>query len=75
MISGVIFLLLAEACVLRSRPHAAWAGLFALANLIYIPASEEPMLAARFGKPYREYKRAVRRFLPRLRPWTPERNH
>jgi protein-S-isoprenylcysteine O-methyltransferase Ste14 len=72
MISGVIFVILAEACILRSRPHAGWAVLFALINLVYIPAVEEPSLAARFGEPYGEYKRAVRRFLPRLRPWTAE---
>ena len=29
MISGVIFLLIAEACILRSRPHTVWAGVFA----------------------------------------------
>lgn len=70
MISGVIFVLIGEACILRSRPHAEWAGLFALINLVYIPLLEEPMLAARFGEPYRQYTRAVRRFLPRVRPWT-----
>ena len=70
MISGVIFVLLAEGFLLRSWPHARWAGLFALINLIYIPLSEEPMLEARFGEPYRRYRRAVRRFVPRVRPWT-----
>jgi protein-S-isoprenylcysteine O-methyltransferase Ste14 len=71
MISGVIFVLLGEALVLRSRPHAEWAGLFALINALYIPILEEPMLAARFGDPYRRYTRAVRRFVPHLRPWNP----
>ena len=71
MISGVMFVLMGEALVLRSLSHAEWAGVFILINLLYIPALEEPMLAARFGEPYREYKRRVRRFLPRLRPWHP----
>jgi protein-S-isoprenylcysteine O-methyltransferase Ste14 len=71
MITGVLFVLLAEACILRSRPHAEWAAVVAVMNIIYIPAVEEPMLAQRFGEPYRRYRRAVRRFLPRLRPWTP----
>src|SRR5579863_9797237 len=31
-----------------------------------------PSLAARFGPPYREYKRQVRRFIPRLTPWSPQ---
>jgi protein-S-isoprenylcysteine O-methyltransferase Ste14 len=72
MISGVIFVLLGEACTLRSRPHAVWAGVFVLINAIYIPLLEEPMLAARFGEPYARYKRDVRSFVPRLRAWKPE---
>ena len=72
MISGVIFVLAAEALILRSRPHAEWAALFTLINAIYIPLLEEPILAARFGEPYERYKRAVGRFVPRLRPWTPD---
>lgn len=70
MISGVIFVLLGEACIFRSPLLADWAGMFLLINLIYIPILEEPMLVARFGGPYLRYKEAVRRFLPRLRPWT-----
>ena len=71
MISGVIFVLLGEALVLLSAPHLVWAAAFIAANLVYIPLFEEPQLERRFGEPYREYRRHVRRFLPRLRPWTP----
>jgi protein-S-isoprenylcysteine O-methyltransferase Ste14 len=70
MISGVVFVLFGEATVLRSGPHAAWAAAFLLVNAIYIPLLEEPMLVERFGEPYREYRRHVPRFLPRLRPWS-----
>ncbi len=72
MISGVIFVLLGEAGILRSTAHARWAVVFVLLNTIYIPLLEEPSLVARFGEPYTRYKRAVRRFVPRLRPWTPD---
>jgi protein-S-isoprenylcysteine O-methyltransferase Ste14 len=72
MISGVIFILLGEAAVLRSLPHAVWAGLVILINALYIPALEEPMLAERFGESYQQYKRGVRRFVPRLSPWDPD---
>jgi protein-S-isoprenylcysteine O-methyltransferase Ste14 len=72
MISGVIFVLLGEAGTLRSRPHAEWAGLFVLINVVYIPLLEEPMLVTRFGFPYVRYKHAVRRFIPRFRPWSPD---
>jgi protein-S-isoprenylcysteine O-methyltransferase Ste14 len=69
MISGVVFTLFGEALLLLSRPHLLWALIFAGINCIYIPLLEEPMLAARFGKDYREYCRHVPRLIPRLRPW------
>jgi protein-S-isoprenylcysteine O-methyltransferase Ste14 len=71
MISGVAFILFAEACVLLSRPHATWAMLFVAINVIYIPLLEEPQLEARFGESYRDYCRNVPRLLPRRRPWRP----
>lgn len=69
MISGVLFVLFGEALVLRSLPHTLWATVFLLANVIWIPLYEEPHLQRLFGDEYREYRRHVRRFLPRLRPW------
>lgn len=69
MISGVIFILCGEALVLRSMPHARWAGLFVIINAVYIPLFEEPFLEQRFGDDYVRYSKHVRRFIPRLRPW------
>ena len=63
MISGVLFVLFGEALILRSWPHSEWAVVFALADMIYIPVVEEPMLASRFGESYDRYKKAV------PRPW------
>lgn len=71
MISGVLFLLFGAALALLSPPHGAWAAAFLVLNLVYIPLVEEPQLERRFGASYREYRRHVRRFLPRLRPWDP----
>ena len=71
MISGVILVLFGEALVLRSQPNAIWATCFAALNLAYIPLVEEPQLERRFGGSYRDYRRNVRRFIPRLRPWQP----
>jgi protein-S-isoprenylcysteine O-methyltransferase Ste14 len=71
MISGVLFVLVGEALILRSRVHALWALLFFVANAVYIPNVEEPRLARRFGEQYREYRRHVPRLVPRLHPWTP----
>jgi protein-S-isoprenylcysteine O-methyltransferase Ste14 len=72
MISGVLAVLLGEACVLGSRALAVWAGVFFVANAVYIPLSEEPGLERRFGEAYRAYKQHVPRWLPRLRPWRPD---
>ena len=69
MITGVILLLLAEAALLMSPAHVAWAGLFFLINAVYIPLLEEPQLRRRFGEAYEEYARNVPRLIPRLRPW------
>jgi protein-S-isoprenylcysteine O-methyltransferase Ste14 len=71
MISGVLFIVFGEALVLRSWPHGQWALLFLIINLVYIPLLEEPMLRARFGPAYDEYRHHVWMFIPRIRPWTP----
>ena len=71
MISGVIILLIGEASVLLSPAHFVWAAAFIALNLVYIPLVEEPQLERRFGAPYRDYCRHVRRFTPRLSPWRP----
>ncbi|HEY2431512.1 MAG TPA: isoprenylcysteine carboxylmethyltransferase family protein [Vicinamibacterales bacterium] len=73
MISGVLFVLAAEAMLLLSRPHGLWALTFLGINAVSTPLLEEPMLRARFGEAYREYCRHVPRIVPRLRPWTPDR--
>ena len=73
MISGVNFILCGEALVLRSWPHAVWAAIFLAMNMAWIPLYEEPHLEKLFGDEYREYRRHVRRFVPRLSPWRGER--
>ena len=67
MIISVFIMLLAEALLTGSRPVWGWLLVFVAANLLYIPLSEERGLEARFGDEYRRYKRAVPRWLPKLR--------
>jgi protein-S-isoprenylcysteine O-methyltransferase Ste14 len=72
MISGVASILLGETLLLGSLPQFIWFLLFAAANAIYIPSSEEPGLLKRFGRDYEIYRTNVPRWIPRLTPWTPE---
>jgi len=69
MISGVVLLLVAEAMLLRSVAHFAWATAFAALNAVYLPLLEEPGLRRRFGAAYDEYASHVPRLVPRATPW------
>jgi len=66
MISGILFVIVAEALFFRSASIAIWAAAFFVINAIYIPLVEELGLERRFGDEYRAYKRAVPRLLPGL---------
>jgi protein-S-isoprenylcysteine O-methyltransferase Ste14 len=70
MISGVFFILIGESLILHSTSILEWAGLFFLINTTYFILSEEPSLEERFGQDYRQYKRHVGRWIPRLHPYT-----
>ena len=71
MISGVLFVLLGQAVLLGAWPLFAWFELFLLANVIYMPLSEERGLKRRFGDEYERYCHNVPAWIPRLTPWTP----
>lgn len=69
MISSVLLILVGEALFLGSRVIALWTVTFFVINNIYFQAVEEPGLERRFGEPYRQYKAAVPRWIPRSTPW------
>jgi protein-S-isoprenylcysteine O-methyltransferase Ste14 len=70
MYLGVSLIVLGEVLLTRSRGlFAWWAAWFALVNLIVL-VYEEPALRQQFGAAYERYAAAVRRWLPRLRPWS-----
>jgi protein-S-isoprenylcysteine O-methyltransferase Ste14 len=73
MISGITFVAFGESLILLSSPHFLWALFFLANNLAWIPFYEEPHLERLFGDDYRAYRKHVRRFIPRLRPWSPSR--
>jgi protein-S-isoprenylcysteine O-methyltransferase Ste14 len=69
MISGLFFIVLGEAFLAASLPLLALLVLAVIVNVVYIPLSEEPGLAKRFGEEYEVYRRNVPRWIPRLTPW------
>lgn len=71
MILGVFLISLGEAVLLGSIPILCWFAAAAAINLVYMPLSEEPGLARRFGEEYLIYKRNVPAWIPRLCPWSP----
>jgi protein-S-isoprenylcysteine O-methyltransferase Ste14 len=56
--------------LLLGRPLLlAYAALFWLVVAAFVYGYEEPTLGARYGEEYAAYRRAVRAWWPRLRPW------
>ena len=69
MISGVLFMLLAETLAYHSIGLGIWAAVFFVGNSVYFPLVEEPGLRKRFGPDYDRYFENVGRWIPRLTPW------
>lgn len=69
MISGVLFLLIAESLLLDVTGLLVWTAVFFVGNSVYFPLVEEPGLRKRFGHDYDVYFQNVGRWIPRLRPW------
>jgi len=68
MITGVLFILSGETLLFHSTSILIWTGIFFVFNTLYFIIVEEPYLAERFGAEYREYKKNVPRWIPKLRP-------
>ena len=73
MYVGVVTILMGEVLISGSALLTWYAlGFFVCAN-VFIIGVEEPSLERLFGEAYLEYKTNVRRWVPRLTPWTPRR--
>jgi protein-S-isoprenylcysteine O-methyltransferase Ste14 len=68
MITAVLAVLAGEAAVFGSIGLLALAAAFFVVNWLYFALVEEPGLEERFGDEYREYRRRVPRWIPRLSP-------
>jgi protein-S-isoprenylcysteine O-methyltransferase Ste14 len=69
MYLAVVSVILGQAALLGSRPVAWYGALVWCGFHAFVAAHEEPTLRARYGSEYDGYCGAVRRWLPRARPW------
>jgi protein-S-isoprenylcysteine O-methyltransferase Ste14 len=69
MILGVIISLGGEALILTSLKIFWWLIIFFIINHFYFLFFEEPSLLKRFGKEYADYKKHVKRWIPRIQPY------
>jgi protein-S-isoprenylcysteine O-methyltransferase Ste14 len=71
MYVAVLSVIVGQGLLLGSGPVLRYAVVVAAGFHLFVLLHEEPSLRSRFGAEYEAYCRAVRRWLPRLSPWTP----
>jgi protein-S-isoprenylcysteine O-methyltransferase Ste14 len=69
MYLAVLSIILGQALLFRSVGALFYAGLVLLAVALFVRGYEEPTLEEEYGDEYREFRRNVRGWVPRLRPW------
>lgn len=72
MYVAVVAMLVGQTVLFLSPGLGVWTALAWAAMAAFVRWYEEPVLAHRYGEAYAEYRRHVRAWLPRLRPWRPE---
>lgn len=71
MYLSVLAVIVGQALLLGQPVLLCYAAAVGAAMVAFVRLVEEPMLSRRHGAEYEEYRRAVRAWLPRLRPWQP----
>ena len=69
MYLAVLTIILGQALAFGSVGALIYAGIVLLMVAVFVKAYEEPTLEEEYGEEYREYRRNVRGWIPRLRPW------
>jgi protein-S-isoprenylcysteine O-methyltransferase Ste14 len=70
MYVAVLSVIVGQGLLLGSAPVLRYALVVAAGFHLFVLLHEEPWLRHRFGAEYEAYCRGVRRWWPRLRPWT-----
>jgi protein-S-isoprenylcysteine O-methyltransferase Ste14 len=71
MYVALVAMVIGQALLFGSSHLLIYAAIVWAIVHFWVLVYEEPNLAGRFGESYAEYRRHVRRWWPRLRPWTP----
>src|SRR5690349_5046445 len=69
MYLAVLAIILGQALLSRSGGALLYAGAVLLAVTLFVLGYEQPTLEQEYGEKYREYRRNVRGWIPRRRPW------
>ena len=72
MYVAVVSLILGQGLLFGSLPVLAYCAVIWLTVHLFVISYEEPTLARTFGEQYARYRANVRRWIPRLTPWTPQ---
>ena len=72
MYVGLLVAILGQALLFGSIPLVVYAALFWIITASFVRWYEEPTLTNEYGAEYENYRRNVRAWLPRWRPWRPE---
>jgi protein-S-isoprenylcysteine O-methyltransferase Ste14 len=69
MYLAVLAIILGQALLFGSGAALLYAGIVLVAVALFVHGYEEPTLELEYGGEYREYRRNVRGWIPRVRPW------
>ena len=69
MYLAVLTIILGQALLFGSWGAVVYAGVVLLMVALFVRGYEEPTLEDEYGDEYREYRRNVRGWIPRQRPW------
>lgn len=70
MYEAVLAIIFGQALLFGSLATAIYGAVVFLAVLLFVRFYEEPTLEGEYGDEYGDYRRNVRGWVPRLRPWT-----
>jgi protein-S-isoprenylcysteine O-methyltransferase Ste14 len=70
MYVAVVSLILGQALLLGSLGTLVWGGVVWLTVHLFVLSYEEPTLSRTYGEQYERYRANVRRWIPRLTPWS-----